>query len=96
MEPMRTLALLGFFCMISNGTIAQTETPAATCVVTLEPVENVAIKIEPALPADGKVARGAVLKVTATAAPGYAFDSGKLLPAGHVGQDVLRSDDTNL
>ena len=86
MERMRTLALLGLVCMISNGTIAQTETPAVTCVVTLEPVENGAIKVEPALPADGKVARGAVLKVTATAAPGYAFDSGYYAQPGMWGK----------
>ena len=86
MERMRTFALLGLVCMISTGTFGQTETPAPTCVVTLDPVENGAIKVEPALPADGKVARGAVLKVTATAAPGFAFDSGYYAQPGMWGK----------
>lgn len=59
--------------------------------VTLDPVENGAIKVEPTLPEDGKVKPGTALKVTATAAAGYAFDSGYYAQPGMWGKMFYES-----
>jgi acetyl esterase len=42
--------------------------------VTLQPPTNGAVKVDPKLPADGKVAAGTVLTLTATPAEGYVLD----------------------
>ncbi|WP_340111099.1 alpha/beta hydrolase fold domain-containing protein [Maribellus mangrovi] len=44
--------------------------------VTLDKVTNGKIKVEPAIPADGKVAEGSVLTVTATPDKGFTLDAG--------------------
>jgi hypothetical protein len=86
---MRTFALALFICLLSwTAFPADSESPKATFTVTLDPVENGSIKIEPALPNDGKVKPGTVLKVTATPAPGYAFDSGYYAQPGMWGISI--------
>ena len=59
--------------------------------VTLDPVENGSIKVDPPLPADGKVKAGTMLKVTATPAEGYAFDSGYYAQPGMWGKMFYES-----
>src|SRR5689334_8001964 len=89
---MRTFALLMFVCAMSKTALfGQVEAPKATFTVTLDQVENGSIKVDPALPADGKVAAGAVLKVTATPATGYAFDSGYYAQPGMWGKMFYES-----
>jgi hypothetical protein len=73
---MRTFALLGLVYFMSMATMFGQAEPKATFTVTLDSVENGSIKVEPALPSDGKVKDGTVLKVTTTPAAGYAFASG--------------------
>jgi acetyl esterase len=85
-------ALLMFVSVMSNTALpGEPETPKANFTVTLDPVENGSIKVQPALPEDGKVKPGTVLKVTATAAPGYAFDSGYYAQPGMWGKMFYES-----
>src|ERR1043165_1897431 len=84
---MKAFAALGFVCFISKATMFG----QPTFTVTLDQVENGSIKVEPALPADGKVKEGAVLKVTATPAADYAFDSGYYAQPGMWGKMFYES-----
>ena len=89
---MKTFGLLLFICVISKvASFAHAEAPEAIFTVTLDQVENGSIKVEPALPADGKVKEGTLLKVTATAATGYAFDSGYYAQPGMWGKMFYES-----
>ena len=88
---MRTVALLELVCAMSKATMFGQAEPKATFTVTLDPVENGSIKVEPALLPDGKVKKGTVLKVTATPAAGYAFDSGYYAQAGMWGKMFYES-----
>jgi len=54
--------------------------------VTIDPTENGTIKVDPPIPADGKVAKGTVFKVTATPAEGFALDSGYFAMPGMWGK----------
>src|SRR6185369_16322068 len=89
---MRTFALVPFICVLSMTALpADLESPKATFTVTLDPVENGSIKLEPKLPEDGKIKPGTVLKVTATPASGYAFDSGYYAQPGMWGKMFYES-----
>src|SRR5512137_2685640 len=89
---MKTFGLLLFICVISKvASFAQAEAPEAIFTVTLDQVENGSSKVEPALPEDGKVKEGTLLKVTATAAAGYAFDSGYYAQPGMWGKMFYES-----
>ena len=80
-----------FFLMSRVALFGQTQAPKAIFTVTLDPVENGALKVEPSLPEDGKVKEGTVLTVTATPAPGYAFDSGYYAQPGMWGKMFYES-----
>lgn len=73
------------------ASLGQAETPKATFTITLDPVANGSIKVDPALPEDGKVKEGKVLKVTATPAAGHAFDSGYYAQPGMWGKMFYES-----
>lgn len=89
---MRTFALALFICVMSKAALsAESESAKAMFTVTMDPVENGSIKVEPALPDDGKVKARTVLKVTATPAPGYAFDSGYYAAPGMWGKMFYES-----
>jgi hypothetical protein len=89
---MRTLGLLLLICAMSNvATFGLAEAPKASFTVTLDRVENGSVKVEPPLPQDGKVKEGTVLKVTATPAAGYAFDSGYYAQPGMWGKMFYES-----
>jgi acetyl esterase/lipase len=89
---MRTFALLMFICVMCKVTsFGGAEEPKAMFTVTLDPVENGSIRVDPALPSDGKVREGTVLKVTATPAAGYAFDSGYYAQPGMWGKMFYES-----
>lgn len=76
---------------MSKATLLGQKESEVTFVVTIEPPEHGAVKIEPPLPVDGKVKKGTVLKVTATAAAGYAFDSGYYAQPGIWGKMFYES-----
>jgi len=89
---MRTFALLMFICVMSKVTsFGQAEATKNTFTITLDPVENGSIQVEPAVPKDGQVKGGTVLKVTATPASGYAFDSGYYSQPGMWGKMFYES-----
>ena len=89
---MRTFPLLMFVCLLSEVALAgEAQTAEAIFTVTLDAVENGSIKVEPALPGDGKVRHGTVLKVTASPAAGYAFDSGYYAQPGMWGKMFYES-----
>lgn len=78
-----TLFSLVAICFAGNSyrTAAQTN-PPQTFTVTVEKPNHGRIVIDPPLPADGKVAAGTTLNVTALPDKGYALDSGYyLIPA---------------
>jgi acetyl esterase/lipase len=77
--------------MSNVATFGQAEAPKTSFTVTLDQVENGSVKVEPQLPEDGKVNGGAVLKVTATPAAGYAFDSGYYAQPGMWGKMFYES-----
>lgn len=84
---MRTISFLTF--VLAVGMVVSpraAEAPEGVFTVTVDPVENGSIKVEPAIPADGKVKAGTMLKVTATPAAGYAFDSGYFAQPGMWGR----------
>ena len=84
--------LLVCFCLMSNVALfGQAEAPKAAFTVRLDQVENGSLKVEPLLPADGKVNGGTILKVTATPAAGYAFDSGYYAQPGIWGKMFYES-----
>ena len=63
---------------IAQAPVAPAPAAAAaptTFTITVRPPVNGTVTIDPALPADGKVAPGTVFTVKATPAPGYAIDS---------------------
>lgn len=89
---MRTFALVVFIGVVSKVALfGQAESPKGPFTVKLDPVENGSIKVEPALPDDGKVNQGTVLKVTASPAAGYAFDSGYYAQPGMWGKMFYES-----
>jgi acetyl esterase len=88
----RTLVFLVLICIMSQAALfGQAEGPKAIFTVTQDPVENGSIRVEPPLPEDGKVKAGTVLKVTATPAAGYAFDSGYYAQPGMWGKMFYES-----
>jgi dienelactone hydrolase len=89
---MKTSALLLLVCVLSQFALfGQPETPQASFTVTLDPVENGSLKVEPALPESGKVKAGTVLEVTVTPAAGYGFDSGYYAQPGMWGKMFYES-----
>lgn len=89
---MKTIASALIFCALSNAMLFGQASPTqAVFTVTLDPVQNGSIKIQPPLPADGKVAQGTILKVTAAPAAGYAFDSGYYAMPGMWGKMFYES-----
>src|SRR5689334_14413854 len=89
---MRTFGLVLCIWVVSIVALfGQAESDKAVFTVTLDTVENGSIKVEPALPEDGKVKRGTVLKVTASPAAGYAFDSGYFAQPGMWGKMFYES-----
>ena len=71
---------------ISSITFSQT-----TYTVTVDDVVNGKIKVEPAIPADGNVAEGTVLKITATPDKGFALDAGYYSGRGRWGSMYYES-----
>jgi acetyl esterase/lipase len=65
-------------CILASSQFlfAQSSTPKTSFEVTVIKPVNGSISIEPPIPADGKVAAGTVLNITAKPAKGYALDSG--------------------
>jgi acetyl esterase len=59
--------------------------------VKLDPAANGSVTVQPPLPEDGKVQEGTILKVKATPAPGYAFDSGYYAQPGMWGKMFYES-----
>jgi acetyl esterase len=59
--------------------------------ITVDTPENGSIALEPAVPADGRVASGTVIRVAATAGAGYAFDSGYYATPGQWGKMFYES-----
>jgi len=59
---MKRFVLMIIVCVISNFILfAQTDATNSSFTVTLDPVEHGSIRVEPPLPADGKIKRGTVL-----------------------------------
>ena len=91
---MRTFALLGLVCVMSRAIMfGQTQ---AMFTVTVTKPENGTIAISPALPADGKLPAGSVIKVTATPAPGFAVDSVFYAIPGHFGREAYETASSSL
>ena len=89
---MKTFALLMSICVLGKLTsFGASEEMKTTFTVTLDRFENGSIKVDPSLPENGKVKAGTVLKVTATPAPGYAFDSGYYAQPGIWGKMFYES-----
>src|SRR5580765_8198182 len=88
---MKIFALIGLVCVISKATVLGQSEPNATFTVTLDPLDNGSLKVEPPLPPDGTFKKGTVLKVTATPAPGFAFDSGYYARPGMWGKMFYES-----
>ena len=68
-----SLALLMIFSLsnaYSNGNNLQ-----ESFTVTVDQNDNGSVTVSPALPADGKVAAGTTIRVTATPAAGYLLDA---------------------
>ena len=59
--------------------------------VTVDTPENGSVRLEPAVPAEGKVAAGTVIRVTTTADAGYMFDSGYYATPGRWGKMFYES-----
>jgi acetyl esterase len=88
--PLTGLLLISFF--LSHLTLlGQAQTPAASFTVTLDQVQNGSIKIDPPVPENGKVKEGTLLKITATPATGFAFDSGYYAQPGMWGKMFYES-----
>jgi acetyl esterase/lipase len=89
---MRIFALLTLICVVSKVVVSgEAQEAKAIFTVTLDAVENGSIKVEPAVPEDGKVSQGTVLKVTTSPAAGYAFDSGYYAQPGMWGKMFYES-----
>ena len=74
---------------IAQAPVAPAPAAAAaptTFTITVRPPVNGTVTIDPALPADGKVAPGTVFTVKATPAPGYAIDSVFYSIPGQIGR----------
>ncbi|MEJ2111865.1 MAG: alpha/beta fold hydrolase [Acidobacteriota bacterium] len=59
--------------------------------VTIDSPENGSIELEPAVPSDGKVAAGTVIRVTASPDKGFAFDGGYYAMPGRWGKMYYES-----
>ncbi len=62
-----------------------------TFTVKIDAPENGSIQLDPALPADGKVPAGSMIKVTAKPDPDYAFDGGYFATPGRWGKMYYES-----
>jgi len=70
---------------------AETGSEGAFFKITVDTPENGHIELEPAIPDDGRVAAGTVIRVTAQPASGYAFDSGYYATPGRWGKMYYES-----
>jgi acetyl esterase/lipase len=93
MKPLqRALVFLGLFVAVGASLQAQppaqapAPNPDGPYTVTLVPPVHGKVALAPALPADGKYAKGTVVTVTATPDPGYAMDSAWYSVPGRFGQ----------
>jgi acetyl esterase/lipase len=92
MKLHRAVVLLGLF--LASGAVLRAQPPAQApaanpdgpYTVTLVPPVHGKVALAPALPADGKYAKGTVVTVTATPDPGYAVDSAWYSVPGRFGQ----------
>lgn len=73
------------FCSLI-GLASAVPSKSQTFPVTLDPAVNGKFTVTPALPADGKIAAGTVLTVTATPNTGFVVDAGYFSVAGRWGQ----------
>jgi acetyl esterase len=90
-------ALLAFFLLLSSvfavhaAGLEQSAAQAKAFTVTIDNPENGSIKLDPAIPADGKVSAGMVITVKATPDEGYAFDGGYYATPGAWGKMYYES-----
>jgi len=95
----KTAAIFGILIGLSFSAFAeqakkdsnQTVITAKTYTVTIDNPENGTIRLNPALPVDGKVPAGTVLTATATPAAGFLFDSGYYATPGMWGKMYYES-----
>ncbi len=82
MNPVRTFAAIA----LSLAAAASVNAQGTSFAVTLIPSVHGKVQVTPALPADGKVAAGTVVTLTATPDAGYALDSTWYSVRGSFGQ----------
>jgi len=80
-----------FLVILSITAYSQTESPDAFVNITVDVPENGSIQTDPAIPADGKMAKGTVIRVTSIPDAGYAFDSGYYATPGRWGKMFYES-----
>jgi acetyl esterase len=77
-KPIRFVSSIVLACLLAGSHFAMAQTTASNKffnVTIAKPIDG-SIAVDPPVPADGKVAAGTILNVTATPAEGYALDSG--------------------
>lgn len=70
-----TTAMLTAAATVGPGRALAQATGASEYTVTMDPAQHGSVHVSPALPADGKVAAGTVLTLTATPESGFALDA---------------------
>lgn len=80
-----------FMLLLLTAVFPEMETEGAFFKVTIDTPENGNIGLEPAVPADGKVAAGSVIRVTAAPDKGYAYDGGYYAMPGRWGKMFYES-----
>jgi acetyl esterase len=84
-----SMLVLGLLASVAGSALAGAQTPSYPVIV--DKVPNGSIKVDPPLPADGKVAAGTVVTVTAVPDAGYALDSVYYSAKGRFGQMFYES-----
>jgi len=85
--PVKVTVLISLFLALPLAVFSsEAETKGSFFKVTVDTPENGNIKLEPAVAADGQVAAGTVIRVTASPDQGYAFDSGYYAMPGRWGK----------
>ncbi|MBN1819724.1 MAG: alpha/beta hydrolase [Prolixibacteraceae bacterium] len=79
-----SVILLSFF-LLSNKTEAKKNMQEELFTIKIDQPEHGSIKLDPALPDDGKFPKGTVITITATPDSGFAFDGGYYSAPGRWG-----------
>lgn len=90
--PISMIAIASLFCVVAvNAAGTNPVAQEKMFTITIDTSEHGSIKLDPKIPANGKLPAGTVITVTTTPDAGYAFDSGYFASPGMWGKMYYES-----